>query len=215
MKKSIYITGWLSLLLCVNVFGFNPTHFSLTGEKPTKEKYDNVFNHTLYAGFGFRTSMLDYNFSAQAYQRFSVGAGISLLRQTRPIYSASDKHQLQIRTIPFYAYVNVYLMRKKEYSLYVFGKYGIAIGTNKRYWMTNEDDENYRTEADKSNVYDYIEGGLGLKYYNGNRYMHFEVGQFYTTAKGILYSTYNSEINYDLEFYNLMFRFGVTLNRWN
>ncbi len=202
------------LLLCVNAFGFNTSHLSLKEDNPFKAKYDKVFNHTLYLGGGFRTGMWDYNFSVQFLQRFSIGAGISALRQRRPIFSASDKHMLKIRTFPMYTYANVYLFRKEETSWYLFGKYGIAMGKDKMYWVSNLDGEDFRTEADNSNYYDYIEGGLGVKYYNGNRYIHFELGQFYTTARGILYSTFNSEITYDVQFYNLMFRFGVTLNKF-
>jgi hypothetical protein len=214
MKKSIYISSCLLLLLCVNAYGFNTSHLTLNHEKPNKIKYDNVLNHTLYLGGGFRTGMWDYNFSVQVFQRFSLGAGFSSLRQKRPIHSASDKHMLKIRTFPMYAYANFYLKRNEEVSWYIFGKYGIAMGKDKKYWLEGEEDDNFRTEADNSQLYDYIEGGVGVKYYNGNRYIHFELGQFYTTAKGILYSTYNSEIKYDMEFYNLMFRFGVTLNKY-
>ena len=214
MKKSIYISSCLLLLLCVNAFGFNTSHLSLIEEKPTKVKYDNVLNHTLYLGGGFRTGMWDYNFSVQVLQRVSIGAGISSLRLRKPIFSASDKHVLKIRTFPMYGYANVYLLRKADVSWYIFGKYGIAVGKDRRYWLQGEEGDNFRVEADNSTFYDYIEGGIGVKYHNGNRYINFELGQFYTTAKGILYSTFNSEIIYDAQFYNLMFRFGVTLNRW-
>jgi hypothetical protein len=178
----------------------------LTSSKPLsnplyREYMNSRFNVKFYQGFGFRHFAWDFDVSYQFRQYFSIGIGNGFHRNKYPIFSTSDKHVLNMWSYALYFTGNVFLIANSDRAFYIYGKYGRQFAISSK---------NVRPTNGFESII--AEGGLGYQIINGNKNYYFELGQYYTNANGIFYSTYDSEIKYDLQIFNVIGKIGFRLS---
>jgi hypothetical protein len=156
----------------------------------------------LYQGFGFRHFAWDFEVSYQFRQYFSIGIGNGFHRNKYPIFSTSDKHVLNMWSYPLYLTGNIFLTANSDGALYIYGKYGSSV--------CNLNTKSVKPTKDFESII--AEGGFGYQVINGKKNYYFELGQYYTNTNGVFYSTYDSEIKYDLQIYTIVARAGFRLN---
>ena len=159
---------------------------------------DSRFQFRISQGIGIRNLTTDFSANYQFRQFFSIGIGNGFHRNKVNIYSTSGYHKLELWSYPIYLTANIYLTGTSEKAWYIYGRYGRSFGIN-----------NKNNDPSKSFKGVMVEGGIGFELLRDDRSIYFELGQYFTNNKGLFRSTYESEINYDLEIYSLALRVGV------
>lgn len=170
--------------------------------KPLYREYEQSrFNLKFYQGFGFRNFAWDLELNFQVRQYFTIGVGNGFHRNKYPIFSTSDKHILKMWSYPMYFTTSIFIVSNSKRAIYIYGKYGRSFGLDTK-----------GVSPDDAFKAKFMEGGIGYQMKYEEKSLYFELGQYYTTAKGEFNSTYNSTINYDLEIYTLVAKVGFRLH---
>lgn len=173
--------------------------YSLKQLSETEES--SAVNVRFFQGFGYRHVGWDLDVAFQFRKYFSVGIGIAAHFNKTSFYSTSDEHNLNMWSMPLFAYATVFLINRENGALYIHGKFGRAFGIKTE---SVTPDKNFQAIM--------LDAGLGYQFKNfrSRKSIYFEIGQYYATAQGSLNSTYNSVIRYsDMEILNITGRIGL------
>lgn len=102
---------------------------------------------------------------------------------------------------PLYLKGTVYLFGNTDRACYVYGKYGRSFGRQTKDVAPNDDFKAVTAEA-----------GIAYERIFNNGAVYLELGQYYVTANGVLESSYNSVINYNLQIYSIVGKVGFRIN---
>jgi hypothetical protein len=186
----------------LTIVGNEPFDLSkkLALEEGINDPIPSSLNVRIFQGFGYRHVGWDLDVAYQFKKYFSVGIGIAAHFNKTSFYSASDEHNLNMWSMPLFAYTNIFLINRERGSLYIHGKFGRSYGIKTESVTPDKDFDAIMLDA-----------GLGYQITNTRtrRHIYFEIGQHYVTAKGTLISSYNSIIQYsDMEILNITGRIG-------
>lgn len=146
-----------------------------------------------YANFG-----LHYQYSLSPIKWITFQGGVGLNFMHYDVYSASDKHRIQVAWLPVSFGSRVNLLRKNNYNGYLFGKYGWAIGLG-----------NNNNKLKSNPCLEYGVGALLSVFNDRNALLKLEFGKQEYTLKGKATSTYQSNIDYDLLFRSYFLNVGL------
>lgn len=175
--------------------GYENTQLLDKGPKPVANiGFDNSFR----LGFGINNFGMDYTFGVRFFDKFSLGAGAGFKTLKAPIFTNlgfKKEPKIGLINFPVYLHASVNIFENGNFKTYGYGMFGRA------FYTSNED-----TSSDKSLKSIYAEAGIGVKWSKLNSSFGFEIGQFYTNAKGtarVDYLDSDAFVDYNLEIFNI------------
>jgi len=187
----------ISMLLCTPLYAlkkgisdFNIKKISIYNGRWSHD-YGVMFGALKYYNFG-----IHYHLSYQAFKAISFQGGIAVNNFYYNIYSTSDKHPLSIMWFPIIvgSRVNLISSRDKRHIINAYGKTGIAFAPSR-------ESNNIKSEP-------FYEFGLGLskKIKSGRSKLILDVGMQNYKLQGTLISSFQSTIDYNLNFRSYLIR---------
>lgn len=202
MKKIAH----LLVFTLITHLGFSFTDAQYSGDFDYREKEKkNIQKHDNYRiGFGYKNFNLDYTYSFNFFEKFSVGAGIGLKTVKTPIFTTlglQEEPEIRMFQFPLYLRSAAIIYRNMDFNVYGYGMFGKALYVKTKH-----------NTPDRSQFSLFAEVGAGVRWAFQETTIGFELGQFYSNPKGTGHFDYLNKpasADYDLDILNFAINVSV------
>jgi hypothetical protein len=202
MKKIAYLLVFT--LITHLSLSFNDAQYS---ENLTHKEKDekNIKKHDNYRiGFGIKNFNLDYTYSFNFFEKFSVGAGLGLKTVKAPIFTTlglQKEPEIRMFQFPIYLRSSAIIYRNGGFNVYGYGMFGKALYVKTKH-----------NTPDRSQLSIFAELGAGVRWAFQETTIGFELGQFYSNPRGTGHFEYLNKpasAEYDLDVFNFALNISV------
>lgn len=174
-----------------------------SGKNTKNKKLYSIDKHPIHFQVGLQFGAMKYvniGLNTQLFLKpvryFSVCGGVDLQSFIFSFYSSSDEHSISTGIVALYYGGHLYAYNKpnKQLAYYLLAKKGIALGIP--------------STDGKANNHPYLEYGIGatLKQENHDVSVRAEIAYQQYGLSGTAYGSYQSTIDYNLQFSSFLFR---------